>query len=369
MRRPARARHSRCAATRATTTTAASSRARCARCSARSTCAPTRCTGAPTRLPRRWPRRRRGFCRPGRARRRPCTPRLITLGPTAPSAVPCRPHRRRRRPGNRVSVSYLEIYNEGLYDLLADARGGSGELSIVDDAVAGGASNVRRAEQRRAAKQGLQCCRPRAFPLTQRRPRPVSCPGARPDAGGGVQRGGGARTVLHGRGGAQHGAARAQRREQPQPRAVQRRAGDAHERGRGGARRGARTAPPACWAGRLLLLGGGKGRLTALRPLQTLPCRENAQSAHPAPPLPTPRRQLSKLTLVDLAGSERTKKTNAAGDAMREAAAINKSLSFLEQVVNALARGDAHVPFRCAPARAAGLRHGRGGLGQRLGRR
>ena len=56
--------------------------------------------------------------------------------------------------------------------------------------------------------------------------------------------------------------------------------------------------------------------------------------------------QVSKLTLVDLAGSERTKKTNAAGAAMREAAAINKSLSFLEQVVNALARGDAHVPFR-----------------------
>ena len=41
--------------------------------------------------------------------------------------------------------------------------------------------------------------------------------------------------------------------------------------------------------------------------------------------------QVSRLTLVDLAGSERTKQTGATGEAMREAAAINKSLSFLEQ--------------------------------------
>jgi hypothetical protein len=46
-----------------------------------------------------------------------------------------------------VSVSYLEIYNEALYDLLADTlgAGGGGELAIVDDAVAGGTSNVRAA--------------------------------------------------------------------------------------------------------------------------------------------------------------------------------------------------------------------------------
>lgn len=57
-------------------------------------------------------------------------------------------------------------------------------------------------------------------------------------------------------------------------------------------------------------------------------------------------KKVSRLTLVDLAGSERTKKTSAGGAAMREAAAINKSLSALAQVVGALARGDAHVPFR-----------------------
>lgn len=53
------------------------------------------------------------------------------------------------------------------------------------------------------------------------------------------------------------------------------------------------------------------------------------------------------------AGSERIKKTQAAAgggetdyEQLRESSCINKSLSFLEQVVNALARGDAHVPFR-----------------------
>ena len=38
----------------------------------------------------------------------------------------------------------------------------------------------------------------------------------------------------------------------------------------------------------------------------------------------------SKLHLVDLAGSERVKKTGAVGPELKEAAYINKSLSFLE---------------------------------------
>jgi hypothetical protein len=44
----------------------------------------------------------------------------------------------------------------------------------------------------------------------------------------------------------------------------------------------------------------------------------------------------SKLNLVDLAGSERIKKTGSAGAILKEAQYINKSLSFLEQVVMAL---------------------------------
>ncbi|KAM3838009.1 kinesin-like protein KIF9, partial [Diretmus argenteus] len=55
----------------------------------------------------------------------------------------------------------------------------------------------------------------------------------------------------------------------------------------------------------------------------------------------------SKLNLVDLAGSERLGKTGSEGQALKEATHINKSLSFLEQVILALAdRRRDHVPFR-----------------------
>lgn len=42
---------------------------------------------------------------------------------------------------------------------------------------------------------------------------------------------------------------------------------------------------------------------------------------------------VSKLNIVDLAGSERTKKTNSEGSVLLEASFINKSLSYLEQLV------------------------------------
>ena len=55
----------------------------------------------------------------------------------------------------------------------------------------------------------------------------------------------------------------------------------------------------------------------------------------------------SQLNLVDLAGNERTKKTGAEGIAMKEAAYINKSLSFLEQVVvSTCDKKRDHVPYR-----------------------
>ncbi|GLE11659.1 hypothetical protein PINS_up024208 [Pythium insidiosum] len=58
----------------------------------------------------------------------------------------------------------------------------------------------------------------------------------------------------------------------------------------------------------------------------------------------------SKLHLVDLAGSERMKKTHVSGVMLKEAAHINKSLTFLEQVVLALGdRKRQHVPFRSTP--------------------
>ncbi|CAE7774929.1 Kif17 [Symbiodinium sp. KB8] len=54
----------------------------------------------------------------------------------------------------------------------------------------------------------------------------------------------------------------------------------------------------------------------------------------------------AKLNLVDLAGSERQSKTGAEGAQLREGAAINKSLSVLGNVINALAEGKKHVPYR-----------------------
>ncbi|XP_047436947.1 kinesin-like protein KIFC3 isoform X3 [Mugil cephalus] len=53
-----------------------------------------------------------------------------------------------------------------------------------------------------------------------------------------------------------------------------------------------------------------------------------------------------KLNLVDLAGSERIGKSGAEGSRLREAQCINKSLSALGDVINALRNKHAHVPFR-----------------------
>lgn len=54
----------------------------------------------------------------------------------------------------------------------------------------------------------------------------------------------------------------------------------------------------------------------------------------------------ARLSLVDLAGSERVAKSGVTGNALIEAAAINKSLSALSQVFSAIARNQAHVPYR-----------------------
>jgi kinesin family protein C2/C3 len=53
-----------------------------------------------------------------------------------------------------------------------------------------------------------------------------------------------------------------------------------------------------------------------------------------------------KLNLVDLAGSERVGKSGAAGQALKEAQNINKSLSALGDVIAARANKQGHVPFR-----------------------
>ncbi|KAJ3110306.1 Kinesin-like protein kif9 [Phlyctochytrium bullatum] len=61
----------------------------------------------------------------------------------------------------------------------------------------------------------------------------------------------------------------------------------------------------------------------------------------------TERVLTSKLNLVDLAGSERVSKTQTHGLSLKEAMYINKSLTFLEQVIIALAdKKREHIPYR-----------------------
>lgn len=54
----------------------------------------------------------------------------------------------------------------------------------------------------------------------------------------------------------------------------------------------------------------------------------------------------SVINLVDLAGSERVHRTGVEGEALKEAAAINSSLSSLGAVISALRKGSPHIPFR-----------------------
>ena len=56
----------------------------------------------------------------------------------------------------------------------------------------------------------------------------------------------------------------------------------------------------------------------------------------------------SKLHFVDLAGSERQKSTACAGERLKEASNINKSLTTLGMVINSLSgeKHRVHIPFR-----------------------
>lgn len=56
--------------------------------------------------------------------------------------------------------------------------------------------------------------------------------------------------------------------------------------------------------------------------------------------------KVSNVCLVDLAGSERNKKTGAQGERLKEAVAINKSLTSLKNVIDALVEGRQVIPYR-----------------------
>eukprot|EP00199_Chlamydomonas_sp_CCMP681_P000065 CAMPEP_0119105464 /NCGR_PEP_ID=MMETSP1180-20130426/3409_1 /TAXON_ID=3052 ORGANISM="Chlamydomonas cf sp, Strain CCMP681" /NCGR_SAMPLE_ID=MMETSP1180 /ASSEMBLY_ACC=CAM_ASM_000741 /LENGTH=1060 /DNA_ID=CAMNT_0007090509 /DNA_START=65 /DNA_END=3247 /DNA_ORIENTATION=+ len=53
-----------------------------------------------------------------------------------------------------------------------------------------------------------------------------------------------------------------------------------------------------------------------------------------------------KLHLIDLAGSERVGRSGAQGDRLKEAQSINKSLSAMGDVIQALQQKNAHIPYR-----------------------
>ena len=55
-----------------------------------------------------------------------------------------------------------------------------------------------------------------------------------------------------------------------------------------------------------------------------------------------------KLFLVDLAGSERVLKSGVTGAGMKEAQHINKSLSALGDVMEALDQKSKYIPYRCS---------------------
>ncbi|GMH57322.1 hypothetical protein TL16_g02346, partial [Triparma laevis f. inornata] len=53
-----------------------------------------------------------------------------------------------------------------------------------------------------------------------------------------------------------------------------------------------------------------------------------------------------KLNLVDLAGSERLSRSNTEGDRLKETQFINTSLAALGNVMSALAKEQAYIPYR-----------------------
>merc|ERR1740139_637625 len=60
----------------------------------------------------------------------------------------------------------------------------------------------------------------------------------------------------------------------------------------------------------------------------------------------THQQQIGKVLLVDLAGSERLKKSEVKGDMQKEAIEINKSLTALGDVIEALTSGKGHIPYK-----------------------
>jgi len=104
-----------------------------------------------------------------------------------------------------------------------------------------------------------------------------------------------------------------------------------------------------------LIDAGNKKRATSATLMNAASSRSHAVvllclvgSLPPTDKHPKGQKFLAKLCLVDLAGSERVQKSGATGESLKEAIAINQSLSMLGTVINALTDPvkASHVPYR-----------------------
>jgi len=62
--------------------------------------------------------------------------------------------------------------------------------------------------------------------------------------------------------------------------------------------------------------------------------------------LETNEKTQGKILLCDLAGAERMKKSGVSGDRQQEAIEVNKALTALNRVIQSLASGDRHIPYK-----------------------
>eukprot|EP00775_Hariotina_reticulata_P005170 gene5170-5408_t len=94
------------------------------------------------------------------------------------------------------------------------------------------------------------------------------------------------------------------------------------------------------------LRAGSKARATAATALNAASSRSHALVSVKVQGMRDGKAFTTWLHLVDLAGSERVDKSEVTGQQLKEAQAINKSLSALGDVIAALQRRGAHIPFR-----------------------
>ncbi|KAF6259988.1 P-loop containing nucleoside triphosphate hydrolase protein [Scenedesmus sp. NREL 46B-D3] len=97
---------------------------------------------------------------------------------------------------------------------------------------------------------------------------------------------------------------------------------------------------------RAALREGARARATAATALNAASSRSHALVCVKVQGVREGRAFTTMMHLVDLAGSERVDKSEVTGQQLKEAQAINKSLSALGDVVAALQRRGAHIPFR-----------------------